>query len=471
MNARKLRKGCLLAIPLAIGLVGFLVSGMRFLDALFSAICLYGMEVQESPPNFLVEIARWTAPIATAGGFLFVISKARRSLRNWVKYKRGGSVAVYGQEAERLRFLEKLGTRGIEGQDGFVQASKYVLLDDEERNFAFYAREKSKLKHRPVYMRSSSLRPQAVRDPELRVFSAEETAARLFWKDRCLYGEAKAAGWRLKLVILGFGRLGEELLNYAVQDNVFSPDQCIEYHVFGGDGRYPALHPRLSELEDRIIFHEEPWYTALPLLEEAVRILVVQQEGQTALVNDLLLAVLHPPLVVFCADATGAQLLEAQARLILYPWQEIAQDPEDVLSDRLYDNAKRLNLRYAHIYSGTAETEENKEAAWAGLDSFTRYSNISAADYHEIQLRMLREDGERAAAGSLSDEYIERFAHLEHMRWCRYHWLNNWSLGTPANGKNKDPGARIHVDLRPYAELSEAEKQKDRDNIRLLFAE
>ena len=57
------------------------------------------------------------------------------------------------------------------------------------------------------------------------------------------------------------------------------------------------------------------------------------------------------------------------------------------------------------------------------------------------------------------------------MRWCRYHWLNNWSLGTPANGKNKDPGARIHVDLRPYAELSEAEKQKDRDNIRLLFAE
>ena len=34
-----------------------------------------------------------------------------------------------------------------------------------------------------------------------------------------------------------------------------------------------------------------------------------------------------------------------------------------------------------------------------------------------------------------------------------------------------NPGARIHVDLRPYGELSEAEKQKDRDNIRLLFAE
>ena len=473
----KNRKWGLLAIPLVIGLAGFLLAGMRFADALFSTICLYGMEIQDTPPNFLVEIARWTAPIATASGFLMVVSKARNALRRWWSYVRGNSIAVYGPETDRRSFLEALKgggkdrLRGIEGDEDLVRAHKYVLLNDEEKNFGFYAQNKEKLKGRTVYMKSDSLRPQAVRDPGLRLFSPEETAARRFWKEHCLYGEAKNAGYRLKLVMIGFGRLGEELLNCAVQYNVFSPEQCVEYHVFGGDGRYAALHPRLSELEDRIVFHTEPWYACPGLPEEAARILVVQQEDQAAVVTDLLLATLRPPLYVFAADASGAQLLEAQERLILCPWQEPARDPADVLSQRLYDDAKRLNLRYAHIYGGTEETEENKEKEWAKLDSFTRYSNVSAADYHEIRLRMLREDGESTDAKALSDAQIERLAQLEHMRWCRYHWLNGWSFGTPANGKNKDPKARIHVDLRPYGELSEGEKEKDRENIRLLLSE
>ena len=162
MTASRIRKWGLLGVPLLIGLVGFLVSGMGILDALFSAICLYGLEIQDTPPNVLVEIARWTAPIATASGFLLVISRARSSLRNWVKYRRGNSVAVYGPEAERTAFLEKLGSRGIEGLDDFVRAHRYVLLDEEERNFGFYARDKARLKDRAVYMRSSSLRPQSV---------------------------------------------------------------------------------------------------------------------------------------------------------------------------------------------------------------------------------------------------------------------------------------------------------------------
>ncbi len=468
MNAKLIRKWSLLGIPLVIGLIGFLVAGTGFLDALFSAISLYGLEIQDTPPNALVEIARWTAPIATATGLLMTLRSVRDSLRNWARYKRGRSVAVYGPEQERGEFLKALGRRGIEGHEDFVRAQSYVLLDEEDKNFGFYGKHREKLKGRAVYIRSSSLQPQSVLDPELRLFSAEETAARRFWKEHCLYGEAKKADWHLKLVLIGFGRLGEELLSRALQYNVFHPGQCIEYHVFGDDGRYPALHPRLSELEDRVVFHGEPWYGCLGLLEEAGRILVVQQAGQNGIVADLLQATLRPKLYVFAADTSGTRLLEAQERLVPYPWKKLAQDPDDVLKDRLYDNAKRLNLRYAHVYGGTAETEENRERAWAELDGFTRYSNVSAADYHEIQLRILEEEG---VHGPLSEAWVERFARLEHMRWCRYHWLNNWSLGKPAGGKNKDPQARVHVDLRPYGELSEGEKEKDRANIRLLFSE
>lgn len=101
--------------------------------------------------------------------------------------------------------------------------------------------------------------------------------------------------------------------------------------------------------------------------------------------------------------------------------------------------------------------------AWAKLNSFTRYSNISAADYHAVQLLMLGNE-------ALTDEKLERLAELEHIRWCRYHYLNNWTYGTPDNGKNKDAAKRVHRALLPYAELSNSEKEKDRENIRILLA-
>ncbi|MBQ2059268.1 MAG: hypothetical protein II488_05785, partial [Firmicutes bacterium] len=109
------------------------------------------------------------------------------------------------------------------------------------------------------------------------------------------------------------------------------------------------------------------------------------------------------------------------------------------------------------------------EAEWEKLDTFTRYSNISSADYHEVRLRMLEAMGEPADAGAISPERMELLAELEHMRWCRYHLLNNWSYGVPEGGKNKDAERRVHRDLKPYAQLSEAEKQKDRDAVRVML--
>lgn len=40
----------------------------------------------------------------------------------------------------------------------------------------------------------------------------------------------------------------------------------------------------------------------------------------------------------------------------------------------------------------------------------------------------------------------------------------------PENGKAKDPVRRLHALLIPYDELSEEEKAKDRENIRVLLS-
>ena len=74
-------------------------------------------------------------------------------------------------------------------------------------------------------------------------------------------------------------------------------------------------------------------------------------------------------------------------------------------------------------------------------------------------------DGDR-----LAPEQMELLAELEHIRWCRYHYLNSWKHGVPENGARKDPARRLHADLLPYRELTEAEKQKDRDNIKVLLS-
>lgn len=216
-------------------------------------------------------------------------------------------------------------------------------------------------------------------------------------------------------------------------------------------------------------FYREPWYQYLELLEETDLLLLLTQENQVRLLGDLLLAVRQSRIVVFTQGSCGPELLESQERFRLFNWKAEAYRLENIMEDYLFEQAKRINLRYASIYQGIEETEEEKEAQWRKLDSFTRYSNISAADYHEVRLRMLEAMKLKKDFEELPAEVMELFLELEHIRWCRYHYLNNWSYGVPADGSNKDKSRRIHRDLVPYSKLSEKDKEKDRENIRILL--
>lgn len=142
----------------------------------------------------------------------------------------------------------------------------------------------------------------------------------------------------------------------------------------------------------------------------------------------------------------------------------------NILEEKTLVQAKRINLRYAHLYSGVEETKHNLEAEWGRLDTFTKYSNISSADYHEIRLQMIEEWKKETGNHEPDTEYLMELAELEHIRWNRYHYLNNWRYGIPENGKNKDVAKRIHRDLIPFSALTEEEKEKDAENIRVLLS-
>lgn len=464
-------KVLLFLLPLVLGMIGLWVLGeVPLLDALFSCINMYVLNYGDTPENVFVELARWLAPITTVSGIVLALRSIRDQVRCLVRYYLGDGVAVYGPVESRDLLVERLGRHGIQGGDKLLPARQYILLGSDAERFDLYHRIAQARPGAEVFLQCADIRPQSVSSPHLHLFSLEETAARLFWKELFLYPSSVQQGHRLTIVLLGFGLLGENLLYYGLLDNLFHPEQHIEYHIFGGSSRFTAVHTQLGALSDPVIFHEEPWWEALDLLRQAHVALLLPQEAQASMAQDLLLSVLDLRLVAFADHVPAITLLAQEGRLEVFPWLDRALDPRLILQDALLLQAKQINLRYAHIYNGVEETPANREREWSNLDAFTRYSNISCADYHDIRLKMLEAMDCPADASRLSPEQMELLAELEHIRWCRYHYLSNWRQGTPENGKRKDPERRLHADLIPYGDLDQASKEKDRENIRVLLS-
>ncbi len=450
---------CLIVVPMVLGMIGFYLAGEGFLQAAFLCVSMYCLNYGELPPNAFVEIARWLAPVATASGLALVISAMNRGVKNWIARRSGRSVAVFGPEEEKGPILRQLGWRGISIDQKLIKAHHYILVGDEAANLDFYQRNIGYLKDREVHLKCHSLPGQASGAPNLHLFCPEEMAARNFWSRYCPYELSVQQGHQLKIALIGFGKLGQELLLSGLQRNIFAPDQKIEYHIFGEAEGFTDVYWQLDKIEDPVIFHDEPWYEARELLTEAGMIIVAQQEEQLPLLNRLQLALPNRKIHVLAAEMDGAALLE---QMICYDWKKEYMSVEHIMSTRLHELAKRLNLRYAKLYGDVAEIDENLEPEWDKLNTFTRYSNISAAEYQDVRARMV-------AGREMTPELEDELGELEHIRWCRYHYLNNWTLGVPANGKAKDAANRIHKLLIPYGDLPEGEKEKDRENVRYLM--
>ena len=88
------------------------------------------------------------------------------------------------------------------------------------------------------------------------------------------------------------------------------------------------------------------------------------------------------------------------------------------------------------------------EDEWKKLSGFFMDSNVARADHFWIEQKLFED-------GALSED-SETAWKLEHIRWCRFYFVNHWTYNEVRNNAK-----RQHPMLVEYDKLPKSEKAKD----------
>ena len=442
-------------LPFILGTIGLSkLNGGNIIDAAYMACRLYGMDADlPDVINGYVEVARWMAPFATASGVILVIEALGKRLSNWFKKFNKNNIVVYGNSVTREFLLSSLAHRGIRPVDNvIINADKHVILfDTDEENIDFYTKHQNELEGKQVYIHLNEMNQLSIKNPSLHVFSMTEIAARLFWREEVIPFEKIEKG-KYRILIVGFEDLGQEVLKYGLLSNIFSPKQQIEYHIFGETYHFFDWHRELDKmLPDQIIAHDSSIYQERELISQADRIVFCGRDRDNMMVASNMLAYYYmKPDVELYASIYDRDVLELIGTTdVIKPFASMEElcTRDYILNEKLNQDA----IKTHNLYNENV-TNPDWKIEWQDLSAFLRYSNISSADFNEVRRRYIDYYGDTLS----HNELVAILTELEHIRWCRYHYMNNWVLG-----EEKNKMLRTHPCLVPFDELTQEEIDKD----------
>ena len=412
-----------------------------FLDSVYASIKLYsGTTESGMAVGGLLQFARFLALAATLSILVSAFNKLN-DVVNGIKLCSSNATVVYGDSGYVGYIFESLspGSR-IRGEEKFINnASRYLLMfSSDARNLEFYSKNYESLKDKNVYIMLEDISRQNIENPLITVFSMAENCARQYWKDHpSLQNE--------KIAIIGFENVGKNILLYGLQMNLIDPGQHYEYHIYGDGTGFRREHTELDKMEpDEIIFHDDGVYEFAEMADFD-RIIICggrDENGNIATVSKLLVSVqINCPIYVYAPNGDIITNLFGKNRLICFGTTKETVSADMIFNEKSMEDARRQHEFYYKQYGGTP---------WEKLDCFKRYSNVSSSDYMCTVNRLL----EKGVS-------VESIAELEHIRWCRYHYIYNWKYGVET-----DSSKRTHNCLIPFSELSEEEKIKDIEAIK-----
>ena len=111
-------------------------------------------------------------------------------------------------------------------------------------------------------------------------------------------------------------------------------------------------------------------------------------------------------------------------------------------------------------------TAEHVVETWDGISEFHRNSNRLAALQQAVYKQMWAVCS--ATAGNV--ELLEFLAQCEHLRWMAFHLMCGYRLDQQQRPRDQWQRLKVHPNLIGYEALSEADKEKDRVNVRAALA-
>ncbi len=200
----------LILTPFIIGFIGYLpLYNYDYFWSAYSAVRLYVLEIDLTEINFLVELARWLAPLATAGAAITFIKEFQDSIVAWFKvFKIFDSYAVHGNSVNAFHLREKLGKHSVNvGYSSALKATNQIIMFDKDQEaIEFYNKFlNGKLtQNQKVYIHLNNVvREKLEKDNPIRIFNLYENCARIYWQKYPIF-EAKT------VAIIGFTEFGQK---------------------------------------------------------------------------------------------------------------------------------------------------------------------------------------------------------------------------------------------------------------------
>lgn len=416
------------------------------LDALYSSVTIYSGKIEgDIHITLLLHIARFMALSTTLSILINALNKLS-DIMNRLKLFSKKAYAVYGDSqytSNLCKDIGKLHSVNLKTDD-YVKANNYIIMfSDDKQNLEFYSKYLTNKDPGRVILMVDNIEKQNFMCKNVSIFSIPECCARLYWKQ--YYPESSE-----KIGIIGFGKIGQNILTFGLQMNIISTDQHFEYHIWGDSEEFISIHTELDKMDpDKIVFHNESWYSELDIISDMDRLILCGDESDNLSTLSKLLFTIgnKKEIYIYISNKTLInQLFGNDNNIHSFGSAEEIATKEIIINEETLKKAKAQHNSYA---------KKHNASPWDEQSVFIKYSNISSADYGYVIKRLYN-----------NNVSVDDLAELEHIRWCRYLYLNNWVYGSI-----KDFEKRIHNCLVPYSELTEENKQKDTDSIKIKISE
>ena len=458
----------------ALATAGYLVAGESLDNSVYYAIQMFLMEYSEvENGNILINIGRFLCPIMTATGIFALLRNFFRAVADGIVSRMKDATAVYYDTGEMCELGKGFKHPILMGKKVNKKAKAHVLMFDKDiDNLTFYGEmEKNLEEGSKVYIKLEEMESKLLKKSKVYYFNINEIIARRYWQERNLLEYLADGKMNMKIAIIGFDALGQNILDYGLMNNIYSLKQSIQYHVWGESRLYRNMLGDFDKMNgDTITYHDTDWREDVGELKGFDRI-IIAQETSIEMIQALLYLSCDAEIDFY--NPSGAELPAVYMgdKLTAFGVLENVLTEETIKTDKLYRSAKEINYNYevttdtTGTYTWTRpDVEEVMEEKWEELSGFHKGSNVACADYHNIRLLIMASLGMDKA--KLTEEQEEMLAEMEHVRWSRYHYVNHWHYS-----EKRDNSKRLHHLLVPYDKLPQVEKQKDRDAVKGLLKE